>query len=198
MGAPAKDGWRGASGTEAGEAGRSSAAAVWQRGDNVARLITDAAHDRALAGALRLDIVPACLGHPAGRPTRRHAAERSDKAPALAAANGHLLLAAMRKSVWRQARERWLLPIGLTRSIGSTLMPSAGEGKKQRTRCAASETHADLRACTRAFAPSEPASGNAAICLEKYEAKSQKTWRRTERHRRLCRWRPGGRSRYWR
>src|SRR5215510_14933472 len=148
MGAPAKDGWRGASGTEAGEAGRSSAAAVWQRGDNVARLITDAAHDRALAGALRLDIVPARLGHPAGRPTRRHAAERSDKAPALAAANGHLLLAAIRKSVWRQARERWLLPIG-TRSIGSTPMPSAGEGKQaanplrgQRNSCRSQGLHA--------------------------------------------------------
>src|SRR5262245_10848071 len=153
MGAPAKDGWRGASGTEAGEAGRSSAAAVWQRGDNVARLITDAAHDRALAGALRLDIVPACLGHPAGRPTRRHAAERSDKAPALAAANGHLLLAAMRKSVWRQARERWLLPIGFDEidrldpyAVCGRREKAANPLRGQRNSCRSQGLHARVRA----------------------------------------------------
>jgi len=52
----------------------------------------------------------------------------------------------MRKSVWRQARERWLLPIGFDEIDRLDPYAVCGEGKKQRTRCAASETHADLRA----------------------------------------------------
>src|SRR5262245_19906384 len=62
MGAPAKDGWRCASCTGAG---RSSAAAAWQRGDNVARLSLMQRTIELSPAHCLLDIAPACLGHPA-------------------------------------------------------------------------------------------------------------------------------------